>query len=396
MAKQAAQKLQAPSQRGSAVRPVTRMVLWARAAGRCQYAGCNKPLIGDLISGAEDANFGFVAHIVAELETGPRGDPVRSQLLSDDVNNLMLMCHVHHKLIDVDEVDAHSEERLLAMKAAHERRIDIVSAIGEDRASHVLRYAANIGDHKSPVTYDQISAAMLPHRYPADGRHTLDIELRGSAYSDQEAAYWTLQRENLDRQFKAKVRDRLDAGEIRHLSVFALAPQPLLIELGRHLCDITAIDVYQLHREPKGWGWPPDGSPMRLRVRQPTRVNGPPALVLALSATLADERITGVLGQDASLWAIEAEQPHNDIMKRPADLAEFRRLLRSTFDAIKATHGEHAVISVFPAVPVSAAVEIGRVWMSKADLPLMVYDQNRSLGGFVKTLEIHSARGSNI
>ena len=190
--------------------------------------------------------------------------------------------------------------------------------------------------------------------------------------------------------------DRLDAGEIRHLSVFALAPQPLLIELGRHLCDITAIDVYQLHREPKGWGWPADGPPMRLRVREPARADGPPALVLALSATLADERITGVLGQDASLWAIEAEHPNNDIMKRPADLAEFRRLLRSTFDAIKATHGEHAVISVFPAVPVSAAVEIGRVWMPKADLPLMVYDQNRSLGGFVKALEIRSTRGSNI
>lgn len=30
-------------------------VLWARAAGRCQYAGCNKLLIGDQISGAANA-----------------------------------------------------------------------------------------------------------------------------------------------------------------------------------------------------------------------------------------------------------------------------------------------------------------------------------------------------
>jgi hypothetical protein len=380
---------------GTAVTALTRTILWARAAGRCQYAGCNKPLIGDLISGAEDANFGFVAHIVAEPPTGPRGDPLRSPLLANDVNNLMLMCHVHHKLIDVDEVAEHPEGRLLAMKAAHERRIEIVTTITDDRASHVLRYAANIGEHTSPVTYDQIATAMLPSRYPADGRHTIDIELRGSAHSDQEAAYWTIQRENLSRQFKSKVHDRLDAGEIRHLSVFALAPQPLLIELGRHLCDITAINVYQLHREPKGWGWPTNGPPMRLRMRKPPHSDGAPALVLALSATLADERIKAVLGQNASLWVIEAEQPHNDIMKRPADLAEFRRLLRSIFDAIKATHGEHAVINVFPAVPVSAAVEVGRVWMPKADLPLMVYDQNRSLGGFVKALEVHSARVSN-
>jgi hypothetical protein len=261
---------------GTAVTAVTRTILWARAAGRCQYAGCNKPLIGDLISGAEDTNFGFVAHIVAELPTGPRGDPLRSPLLANDVNNLMLMCHVHHKLIDVDEVAEHPEERLLAIKAAHERRIEIVTAITDDRASHVLRYTANIGEHTSPVAYDQVATAMLPSRYPADGRHTIDIELRGSAHSDPEAGYWTIQRENLSRQFKSKVRDRLDAGDIPHLSVFGLAPQPLLIELGRLLCDIAPMDVYQLHREPKGWAWPPQGAAMRLRLREPDAVTGPP------------------------------------------------------------------------------------------------------------------------
>jgi SMODS-associated and fused to various effectors sensor domain len=372
----------------SAVTALTRTILWARAAGRCQYAGCNKPLIGDLISGAEDANFGFVVHIVAELPTGPRGDLLRSPLLANDANNLMLMCHIHHKLIDVDEVAEHPEQRLLAMKAAHERRIEIVTAITDDHASHVLRYAANIGEHTSPVTYDQIATAMLPSRYPADGRHTIDIELRGSAHADQEAAYWTIQRENLGRQFKSKVRERLDAGDIRHLSVFGLAPQPLLIELGRLLCDIVPLDVYQLHREPKGWAWPPHGAEMRLRLRKPSAVIGPPALVLALSATITDDRIAHALGGPASVWAIEAEGANNDILKRPADLAEFRRVLRSVFNAIKARHGEGALLHVFPAMPVSTAVETGRVWMPKADLPLVIYDQNRKLGGFVKALEI--------
>src|SRR4051812_3911093 len=137
--------------RTNALSPRSRQVLWARAAGRCQYAGCNTGLIGDLISGNEDRNFGFVAHIVADTPTGPRGDVVRSPLLSDRVENLMLLCYPHHKLIDVDEVKQHPEDRLLAMKAAHEGRIEIVSAIQEDRASHVLRYAANIGSHESPV-----------------------------------------------------------------------------------------------------------------------------------------------------------------------------------------------------------------------------------------------------
>jgi len=37
-------------------------VLWGRAAGRCQYAGCNKLLIGEEISGARNAKKSYIAH----------------------------------------------------------------------------------------------------------------------------------------------------------------------------------------------------------------------------------------------------------------------------------------------------------------------------------------------
>ena len=106
------------------VSELTRRALWARAAGRCQYAGCNKSLIGDLISGAEDRNFGFVAHVTAASSAGPRGNSVWSELLANNITNLMLLCYVHHKLIDVDQIERHPEDRLLAMKAAHEARIE--------------------------------------------------------------------------------------------------------------------------------------------------------------------------------------------------------------------------------------------------------------------------------
>lgn len=375
-----------PASRDAGVTTLTRSILWAKAAGRCQYAGCNKALIGDLISGAEDRNFGFVAHIVAASPTGPRGDATRSQQLGNDVGNLMLLCHIHHKLIDVDQVGEHPEQRLLAMKTAHESRIDIVTNITEDRASHVLRFAAQIGSHESPVAYDLVSAAMLPQHYPAEGRRTLDIELLGSSFRDHEPQFWSFHRQNLERQFAARVRERLDARDIRHLSVFALAPQPLLIALGRLLGDITPCIVHQLQREPQTWRWQ-DGPPqIRYRERRPGHAHGPPALVLGISATIIDDRVRSVLGPDAAIWAIEAELPHNDILKRQAELSEFRRRLRSLLDAIKAAHGKGTMLHVFPAVPVAAAIEVGRVYMPKADLPMQIYDQNRLLGGFVPAL----------
>ena len=57
-------------------------------------------------------------------------------------------------------------------------------------------------------------------------------------------------------------------------------------------------------------------------------------------------------------------------------------------DRIKAAHGQDSMLHLFPAVPVSIAVEIGRVWMPKADLPLRIYDQNPRTGGFSMTFDI--------
>jgi hypothetical protein len=69
--------------------------------------------------------------------------------------------------------------------------------------------------------------------------------------------------------------------------------------------------------------------------------------------------------------------------------AVFRVVIRRLMDRIKAVHGEQATIHVFPAIPVAASVELGCVIMPKADLPVLIYDQNRQLGGFSFALEIN-------
>lgn len=361
--------------------------LWARAGGRCQYRGCNSDLVGDLIAGRQDGIFGFIAHIVADIEGGPRGDPVRSPQLSRSLSNLMLMCARHHKLIDVEAVADHPEPVLLAMKAEHETRIATVTGIDEDRASHVVRFAASIGDNEALVSTQAIFAAMPPDHHPASGQ-TLDLEMVGCAFRDNEPAYWAFQRENLRRQFEAKLRGRVERQEIRHLSVFALAPQPLLIELGRLLCDIVPAAIRQRHREPATWRWQANQLPMTFEVSEPdVEATGSVALKLGVSATVVDTRIRSVLGPDTAVWSLCAEQPHNDILRRPEDQAVFRGTLRRLYDRIKARHGEGNPIHIFPALPASLAVEVGRVWMPKSDLPLRLYDNHRS-HGFIPTFDI--------
>lgn len=368
--------------------------LWARAAGRCEYRGCNRDLVGDLVAGRKDGKFGFIAHIVADSPDGPRGDALRSPALAKDVRNLMLLCATHHKGVDVDYLDDHPEDVLLAMKAEHEDRIAVVTGIDVDRASYVIRFAADIGSNDALVDTRSIFAAMPPDRHPADGR-TIDLELVGSDYADHEETYWAVQRENLGRLFARKVKERIEQREIKHVSVFALAPQPLLMELGRLLGDIVPVTVHQRHREPATWRWQPGQPAMTFETSEPEgRPGDVVALKLALSGTVNDDRIQRVLGPDARIWSLTAREPHNDIMRRPEDQSAFRTHLRRLLDRIKAVHGEDATINVFPALPNSVAVEVGRVWMPKADLPLTIYDQNRSVGGFVRTFRIGPGDGA--
>lgn len=354
--------------------------LWARAGGRCQYRGCNEDLVGDLIANKQDGLYGFIAHIVADSPDGPRGDVVRSPLLAKDLSNLMLMCGKHHKIIDVDGKAEHPEDVLLRMKDSHETRIAINTGINEEYASHVLRFGATIGKNEALVSTSAIFAAMPPDRHPATSQ-TIDLELLNQAFEDSEPEYWELQRKNLGRLFAERIKGRIERQEISHLSVFALAPQPLLIELGRLLNDIVPVTVHQRHREPPTWNWQRDRPTLNYQISRPSDdAKGPIALKLAVSATVLDDRIHSILGPEAAIWSITVADPGNDVVRSPEDLSGFREKLRALFNEVKAHHGEHHVINLFPVLPVSLAVEVGRVWMPKSDLKLLIYDQIRGQG----------------
>lgn len=349
--------------------------LWGKASGRCQYEGCNKPLWYDSTTKSE-FNSAYIAHIVADSPDGPRGDKDRSELLSKDIKNLMLMCDTHHRMIDRDQVDEHPEELLLEMKKRHEERMEMLTSLTEEKQSYILLYGANIGQNGAKVSMEKAVHAMLPEKYPAD-KMGIELGLRSSMFNDKEQMYWAMEAENLKRQFKEKVSQRGEIG-LNHMSVFALAPQPLLIELGRLLSDIQTAEVYQLHREPSDWKWQetPEEE-FEYRIIPPDTNTNIVALNLSLSATIDNSRIRDVLGNDISIWTLTIENPYNDFLKSKEQLRLFREVFRKLMDQIKSMHGHKNELHLFPAAPVSIAVEVGRVWMPKADLPLRIYDENK-------------------
>lgn len=360
--------------------------LWAQSAGRCQYDGCNKPLWFDLLTKARFST-AYVAHIIADVPGGPRGDAKLSEKLKDDISNLMLMCDAHHRLIDKDKVAEHSVELLRNMKERHEHRIDMQSSITQEKQSHILMYGANVGNHSINVNWEKASLAMAPDWYPADN-NGIELSLKNSVIKDHDDVFWTVERKQLQQHFKTLVASRLALGDIGHISIFAMAPQPLLIEMGRLLSDIPAAEVYQLHREPQTWKWQDDPVGFEYIVNEPEASVKKVAINLSLSADIDNSRITSIIGNDIAIWQVTVPEPGNDYLRGREQLTKFRQCFRKLLNDIKLKHGKDAEVHLFPAAPVSVSIEIGRVWMPKADLPIKIYEQNSKLGGFNYAFEI--------
>ena len=365
-----------------------RCMLWGRAAGRCQM--CNVPVSWHGRTKA-DVNLAEAAHIVGFSEEGPRGESALSTALAADLSNLMLLCRPCHKLIDSDS-HRYSVHVLRGMKREREEWVSRVTAIGQERGSQILLYGANVGEHRALVSYDSAAQALLAaQRYPVT-RTPLNLGMVNSSFQDRSDDFWRIESQHLREMVCQRVYPRLKVGDVEHLSVFALAPQPLLILLGFLLCDINyETSVYQLHREPSGWVWQEDRDDIEFVVDEPEAAAGPPVLVLALSAHVSHDRIVRVLGERCPMWHVTITNPHNDFLRCSLHLRRFRQAMRPLLDRIKTRHGQDSVLHVFPAAPVSAAVELGRVLQPKADVCLRIYDQNKERDGFHYALDVNSS-----
>lgn len=360
--------------------------LLVKSAGRCQYRGCNGSLYTDLVT-KRNFNQSYIAHIVADEPGGPRGDVARSSLLAKDLNNLMLLCDRHHRLVDKIDVAGHPEALLLEMKKEHEDRIERVTAIAPNMQSHILTYRANVGVHTREVSYQTVSQYLQPEYYPAEAG-TIDLSLSNSVERDRDATFWATEVVNLEKQVERKLHRSFAKGEIKHLSVFAFAPMPLLVKLGSLINDISVADIYQPVRSPNSWKLNNNPASITYSVIPPDTKHKIVALNISLSATITNDRIVKVLGEGCSIYTVTIASPFNDYLKSKNDLAEFGNTMKRLFNHIKTEYGESTPLHIFPTMPIATAVELGRVWMPKADMPLHIYDQNTAADGFIKALEI--------
>jgi len=364
--------------------------LWARAAGRCQFNGCNRIPYKSPVT-QERVNISEKAHIYSFSEDGPRGwGPFKKNHQSlNDVGNLMLMCHDCHKTIDQDKEGIKYSALLLQQwKKEHEHRVITVTGIAANRKSHVVFYGSNIGEQRSPLQQEDAMEAMFPERYPVS-ENSVCFSMSCS-HEDKTAAFWESESAHLNRVFNQKVLPLIESDQTKHFSLFCLAPIPLLIQLGTLFTDKISVDTYQPIREPKGWHWQEFPEGFEFIIKKPEAINGDPVLVISLSDIINHERIRKVMGDQVSIWELTVPEEHigNDNIRNKAQLSMMRTIIRELMVLIKKAHGSTMPLSVFPAMAVSCSIEMGRARMPKADMLWIIYDQPRGAEQFMKTITI--------
>ncbi len=366
--------------------------IWLFAGGRCEYPGCNEPLWKDNLTLAQ-LNRAYLAHIIAEKPDGPRGDPVLSEKLKADPTNIILLCDTHHRLVDKKDVEGHPVELLRKFKQEHEERIERQTAIQANRRTHIVLFGTRIADRQGLVNYEQAYQAILPERYPANEKG-IRMDLACIKINEEDPEFWDVVRKHVKRGLYPYLNEGIGPGgkPLNHLSVFAIAPIPALIILGKELGDILTIDVYQRHRNTNDWQWreleneafdyitssPDDGVNSELRV----------ALNLSLSGVVHTTEIENTVGEKIPIYKLTIAQPNRDFLQAKEQLELFRFEWYKLLSKIREVHGKNCEIHLFPAVPNSVAVEIGRSLLPKSDPCLVIYDYNKTKGGFIRTIVV--------
>lgn len=349
-----------------------RRELWFRAAGRCEFKGCNEPLDRHGVT-MDTCDRSECAHIIADSPIGPRGEARLSKELAQDIDNIMLMCPECHKYIDHEGAMKYDANTLRAMKKHHEERMRILTGIPEDNQALPVTFGSSIGESIPVFIFNQLTSAMIPDYYPSKetAYHLGGDWFHGDNWDD----YWTREVDEIEYKCR-KLLAEIEYAEHKRIALFGFAPMPSLIKLGTILNNKYEVEVYQKQRR-GGWSWPEKDKSIDFKFdKVQTGANGA-VLVLSLSFLILP-RIMGVR-KDANIWHFTINDPNPDFLSSKSMLYDFGRKIESALDTIsKECPG--IPVELYLSAPVACSIEFGRVWMQKANSPLKIFDFDRRHG----------------
>jgi hypothetical protein len=360
------------------------MQLWGSAAGRCEL--CNRLLYRDSTFGV-DGNYSQNAHIHAVSEGGPRHKRTMQPEEINSIDNLMLLCQEHHHMIDA-RPENYAAGVLIEAKRRHEERVHALTGILDKQASRIVTYFSNIDTQE--IVYDEqlfrqamVANDLLPLQHPA-----IRLHAESDVKYERTTENFVRKANELEIAFKAWFDEIVKKEEA--VSIFALAPQPLLIKLGTLINDQYNSTVFQCHRFGHKWAWKVTENRINFKTSLSIGDSGRDdvALVVDLSARVEDDRVRKAVGQDISIYHITIDEPNMHFVESKRVQDDFVMVYRQTVEKIKNLRPQPKQILLFPVMPNSLAVRLGMDYMPKTDLAMVVYDEDKNNGGFFETITI--------
>ena len=362
--------------------------LWVAAGGRCEFKTCNAKLHKNVLT-QQALMLAEHAHIIGDSVHGPRGDAKLSKSLAQDSSNIILVCKRCHTTIDQLE-ESYPVDLLREMKRHHEKRIGLIFDIDDTKDSIpiILRHPIK-KNHVPRFTISDVHSAIMRNsafsRCPSEELISIDFSLM--PIRDDEPASWEEAGKRLREQLQGDLRVIEGRVRIEHLSVFAFAPMPLLMQLGFLLGNKGEVSTFQWDRVTECW----DFRIQRQLEQQsflfdkiPESCGGELAVVISLSSEVMLSAVAKAVPA-LPMVQFRVTRPTPLLVETADDILRFRTGFTQFMSEVRSKGYQR--IHLFPAMPLSLCVELGRQLMPKADPRVVVWDFQDSTR-FVKTLQL--------
>jgi len=371
-----------------------RFNLWVAAGARCAF--CGRYLMENDEQGVP-ARIGEMAHIVGRSTNArsPRGRDSLPLAERNKAENLILACPNDHTTVDKKTgVQVWRTADLRRLKQEHEDAIKRLTGMTKDRATTVLRVAGEIHGSTPSIAREAVLEAVHAElRFP---RYELtpagdDVEVDLISNLDAADPGYFGETDTIIRRRVGRIAERIAAGEIGHISLFAFARIPVLVQLGHHLDDKWPVELHPYDRTTASWTWaisdddaPPRFETTRRAAGDPRRVT----LILSLSGQVDHERVPAECVEGNNVYEMKpvgAEQSVMLVRSREALLSFVNEYL-AFLALVERDHPEATALDIVPAVGLPAAVELGRRRTRSKHPPLRVWDLVD--GGYVLAAEV--------
>ena len=363
----------------------TRILIFVRSGGRCQFPGCNKYLLEHPLTRSA-GNFAEFAHIVAFSEEGPRGRQRTRPKFINDIQNLMLLCATDHKEVD-DHPAQYPRTVLEGYRTEHEKRIKHVTSMGPELSTKVVQLKANIRGNAVAIPDEQVFEAVNP-KYPDGDERVIDL----TPIHATGKAFLATARQTIDNELRGLLSPRMNRPAPTDLSIFALGPIPVLVYLGSKLSNTVDVGLHQYHRDTKRWTWKQRGPAVKYAVRllQRGTIQKRVALLLSLSGTIDRMLLPKKIDRSFFIYELRlaARVPGTDFLRTKKDLAGFRAKYLRFLGTLQRDHGQLDAVHLFPAIPAPIAVACGHDPL-KVHPSLLVYDLDHAARSFTYQLRIN-------